>query len=87
MQTIAIVDYGMGNVRSVQKALEFVAPNDHCILTNDFYRSYEVYNPLESGSEQRKPIYILYHYLNHLNIFGRSYHPSVLSCTNQILDS
>ena len=35
MQTIAIVDYGMGNVRSVQKALEFVAPNDHCILTND----------------------------------------------------
>ena len=35
MQTIAIVDYGMGNVRSVQKALEFVAPNDHCVLTND----------------------------------------------------
>ena len=35
MQTIAIVDYGMGNVRSVQKALEYVAPNDECILTND----------------------------------------------------
>ena len=35
MQTIAIVDYGMGNVRSVHKALEFVAPNDNCILTND----------------------------------------------------
>ena len=35
MQTIAIVDYGMGNVRSVQKALEYVAPNDHCILTSD----------------------------------------------------
>ena len=35
MQTIAIVDYGMGNVRSVQKALEHVAPNDHSILTND----------------------------------------------------
>ena len=35
MQTIAIVDYGMGNVRSVQKALEFVAPNDYCVLTND----------------------------------------------------
>jgi glutamine amidotransferase len=35
VQTIAIVDYGMGNVRSVQKALEFVAPNDHCVLTND----------------------------------------------------
>ena len=35
MQTIAIVDYGMGNVRSVQKALEFVAPNDQCLLTNN----------------------------------------------------
>jgi len=35
MQTIAIVDYGMGNVRSVQKALEHVAPNDKCILTSD----------------------------------------------------
>ena len=35
MLTIAIVDYGMGNVRSVQKALEHVAPNQNCILTND----------------------------------------------------
>jgi len=35
MQQIAIVDYGMGNVRSVQKALEYVAPNDTCILTKD----------------------------------------------------
>jgi len=55
-------------------------------FSNDFYRSYETHNPLESGSEQRKPIYMLYHYLNHLNIFGRSYHPGVLRCTNQILD-
>ena len=56
-------------------------------FSNDFYRSYEVYSPLESGYKQRKPIYMLYHYLNHLNIFGRSYHSGVLSCTNQILDS
>ncbi|EEZ80088.1 MAG: imidazole glycerol phosphate synthase subunit HisH [Candidatus Thioglobus sp.] len=34
-QTIAIVNYGMGNVRSVQKALEHVAPNDRVILTDD----------------------------------------------------
>jgi len=56
-------------------------------FSNDFYRSYEVYSPLDPGSKKRKPIYMLYHYLNHLNIFGRSYHPGVLSCTNQILDS
>ncbi|CAC9533828.1 Imidazole glycerol phosphate synthase amidotransferase subunit HisH [uncultured Gammaproteobacteria bacterium] len=35
MQTIAIIDYGMGNVRSVQKAIEHVAPNDNVILTNN----------------------------------------------------
>ena len=35
MQQISIVDYGMGNVRSVQKAFEYVAPNDTCILTKD----------------------------------------------------
>ncbi len=35
MQTIAIIDYGMGNIRSVQKAIEYVAPNDYCVLTNN----------------------------------------------------
>ena len=34
-QSIAIVDYGMGNVRSVQKAIEHVAPNDRVFLTDD----------------------------------------------------
>jgi len=35
VRTIAIIDYGMGNVRSVQKAIEYVAPNDYCVLTNN----------------------------------------------------
>jgi glutamine amidotransferase len=35
MQSIAIIDYGMGNVRSVQKALAHVAPNDQVFLTDD----------------------------------------------------
>jgi glutamine amidotransferase len=34
-QSIAIIDYGMGNVRSVQKALEHVAPNDKIFLTDN----------------------------------------------------
>jgi glutamine amidotransferase len=34
-QSIAIVNYGMGNVRSVQKAIEHIAPNDHVFLTNE----------------------------------------------------
>lgn len=34
-QTIAIIDYDSGNIHSVQKALEFVAPNDTIIHTSD----------------------------------------------------
>jgi glutamine amidotransferase len=32
---IAVVDYGMGNLRSVTKALEHVAPNERITLTSD----------------------------------------------------
>jgi glutamine amidotransferase len=35
IMSIAIIDYGMGNVRSVQKAIEYVAPNEQVFLTNN----------------------------------------------------
>ncbi|MDR5170271.1 imidazole glycerol phosphate synthase subunit HisH [Methylobacillus flagellatus] len=35
MTDIAVVDYGMGNLRSVSKALEHVAPNQTVIVTSD----------------------------------------------------
>ncbi|HEX2565945.1 MAG TPA: imidazole glycerol phosphate synthase subunit HisH, partial [Burkholderiales bacterium] len=35
MQRIAIVDYGMGNLRSVQKALAHVAPGARVEITAD----------------------------------------------------
>jgi glutamine amidotransferase len=34
-QRISIVDYGMGNLRSVQKALAHVAPRDEVTITSD----------------------------------------------------
>jgi len=34
-QTIAVVDYGMGNLRSVAKALEHVAPLHEVVVTSD----------------------------------------------------
>lgn len=34
-QTIAVIDYGMGNLHSVAKALEKVAPNDRVIVSAD----------------------------------------------------
>jgi len=35
MSTIAVVDYGMGNLRSVAKALEHVAPRARVVVTGD----------------------------------------------------
>jgi len=35
MQRIAIIDYGMGNLQSVSKALEQVAPYDEVVVTDD----------------------------------------------------
>ena len=35
MATIAVVDYGMGNLRSVAKALEHVAPDCSVVVTSD----------------------------------------------------
>jgi glutamine amidotransferase len=35
MTTVAIIDYGMGNLRSVAKAIEHVAPDDRVVVTSD----------------------------------------------------
>lgn len=35
MTDIAIIDYGMGNLRSVHKALEYVAPGASVVVTSD----------------------------------------------------
>ena len=35
MTDVAVVDYGMGNLRSVSKALEHVAPEDRVLVTAD----------------------------------------------------
>lgn len=39
----------------------------------DFYRAYQRAYPLDPGYERRKPLYNLYHILNHYNLFGDSY--------------
>ena len=44
-----------------------------------FYRAYEEVNPLQSGWQTRVELYNLYHLLNHLNMFGGSYHSQVMA--------
>ncbi len=40
---------------------------------SSFYPAYEEVHPSAPGSQDRLEIYKLYHLLNHLNLFGRSY--------------
>ena len=39
-----------------------------------FYQSYQRKKPLPEGYDYRENIYMLYHVLNHLNLFGSSYY-------------
>jgi fructosamine-3-kinase len=55
-------------------------------FSDDFFKAYNEKYKLDEGFEQRKPIYMLYHYLNHLNIFGKGYYLGVENCTNSILN-
>jgi len=42
-------------------------------FSSGFYKAYEKAYPLPDGHETRERIYNLYHYLNHLNLFGHGY--------------
>lgn len=53
-------------------------------FTGEFYRAYQEVRPLESGWEERLPVYNLYHLLNHLNLFGSSYHPQVIQILSKL---
>ncbi len=48
----------------------------------EFYTSYHSEFPLVGGWQEREKIYLLYHYLNHLNLFGSSYYSSVINIIN-----
>ena len=47
-------------------------------FSTEFYRAYENAWPLAAGSKKRILLYQLYQVLNHLNLFGQSYHGRAL---------
>lgn len=49
-----------------------------------FYSAYEQEWPLAKDYKQRRPVYNLYHALNHVVLFGLSYTTLVEDCLNQI---
>ncbi len=54
-------------------------------FSSEFYRGYQESFPLDSGYHRRKHLYNLYHALNHLNLFGRSYLSMVESLVCEIM--
>jgi len=51
----------------------------------EFYRAYQSAFPLDSGYQQRKVLYNLYHILNHFNLFGGGYDSQANRMIDQIL--
>ena len=43
-------------------------------FSSAFYAAYQEENPLPAGYHERENIYLLYHVMNHLNLFGSSYY-------------
>ncbi|GLJ53944.1 hypothetical protein SUGI_1152890 [Cryptomeria japonica] len=50
-----------------------------------FYNSYFEVMPKQEGFEMRRNLYMLYHYLNHYNMFGSSYRSSCASILDRYL--
>lgn len=48
-----------------------------------FYAAYHEVNPIDKGYGDRRELYHLYHLLNHLNLFGRTYLGSVAEILNR----
>jgi protein-ribulosamine 3-kinase len=50
-----------------------------------FHAAYEAAWPLDPGSANRRPLYNLYHVLNHFNLFGGGYGGQALGMINRLL--
>ncbi|CAM0870422.1 unnamed protein product [Alopecurus aequalis] len=50
-----------------------------------FYNSYFEVIPKQPGFEKRRDLYLLYHYLNHYNLFGSGYRSSAMSIIEDYL--
>lgn len=50
-----------------------------------FYNAYFEVMPKQPGFEKRKDLYLLYHYLNHYNLFGSGYRSSAMSIIEDYL--
>jgi len=54
-------------------------------FSNDFYTAYNETYPLKPGYKFRENLYHLYHVLNHLNLFGKSYYGQCIALIQSYL--
>ena len=54
-------------------------------FNRDFYSAYGEAWPLDDGYSVRKIFYNLYHIINHLNLFGGTYHAQAIDMTKRVL--
>lgn len=52
----------------------------------EFYTAYQQVYPLAEGWQDRQNLYLLYHNLNHLNLFGNSYYSSCVYLAKSLID-
>lgn len=55
-------------------------------FTDSFYQEYHRLIPQQPGFEKRQRLYQLYHYLNHLNLFGSGYLENCLEIVEYLLE-
>lgn len=54
-------------------------------FSDAFYRAYHELIPRAPGFEDRRQLYLLYHYLNHLNLFGSGYYGQCQSIMERLV--
>lgn len=54
-------------------------------FTGDFWRAYHEVIPKAPGFDKRKDLYLLYHYLNHTNLFGGGYYNTSLRIMERLV--
>jgi fructosamine-3-kinase len=53
-------------------------------FSEEFYRAYQQTYPLKAGASEREPAYLLYHVLNHLNLFGPGYYGQAIQLLRKL---
>lgn len=61
-----------------------MARASHCAPPAGFFAAYRAHGRLHDGYARRRPLYPLYHLLNHMLLFGDGYAGAALACAREV---